>query len=64
MKLEENAIMTMAMEGRMPFRCDNCGHYQHTTEFGECEECGYEDLVPISEEEYDLNTRFKNSTYS
>lgn len=34
------------------FKCENCGHLQHTTEFGECEECGYEDLREITEEEY------------
>lgn len=34
------------------FKCLNCGHYQHTTEFGECEECSYEDLYEITEEEY------------
>lgn len=37
------------------FRCGVCGHYQHTTEYGICEECGYEDLIPISEEEYKQN---------
>lgn len=35
------------------FKCDNCGHYQHTTEFGQCEECDYEELIEITEEEYD-----------
>jgi len=34
------------------FKCGNCGHYQHTTDFWECEECGYEDLAEITEEEY------------
>ena len=35
------------------FKCENCGHYQHTTEFGECEECGVEELIEITEEEYE-----------
>jgi len=34
------------------FKCLNCGHFQHTTEFGECEECGYEDLAEIEEKEF------------
>ncbi|WP_279146375.1 MULTISPECIES: hypothetical protein [Clostridium] len=37
------------------FKCENCGHYQYTTEFGECEECGYEELTEITEEEYNAN---------
>lgn len=27
--------------------CSNCGESQSTTEFGECAECGYEDLVEV-----------------
>ena len=38
------------------FRCENCGHYQYTTEFGECEECGYENLIPINKKEYEKGT--------
>ena len=31
--------------------------FQHTTEFGECEECGYEDLAEIEEKDFDRNKR-------
>lgn len=29
------------------FKCLHCGNIQHTTEFGECAECGYEDLTEL-----------------
>lgn len=35
------------------FQCQNCGHAQHTTEFGECENCSYEELIEISEQQFD-----------
>lgn len=28
-------------------KCTNCQSFQNTTTFGECQECGYEDLVPF-----------------
>lgn len=34
------------------YKCQNCKEVQVNTEFGECAECGYEDLLKISEEEY------------
>lgn len=39
------------------FKCLNCGHYQHTTEFGMCEECDYEDLISITKEEFNRHTK-------
>ncbi|PKR82486.1 LPD28 domain-containing protein [Heyndrickxia camelliae] len=39
------------------FKCENCNHYQLTTEFGECEECGYEDLVNVTQEEYEKGSK-------
>lgn len=38
------------------YKCLNCGSYQVETEFGECAECGYEDLAKISKEEYEEAT--------
>ena len=35
------------------YKCTNCGNKQVETEFGECAECGYENLVEISKEEYE-----------
>lgn len=35
------------------FKCSICKSYQHTTTFGECSECGSEDLIKITKEEYD-----------
>lgn len=29
------------------FLCENCGHLQDTTTFGECEQCSYEDLIKL-----------------
>ena len=37
------------------YKCENCGNLQVETEFGECSECGYEDLIEIIKE----NTEFK-----
>lgn len=34
------------------YKCENCGNLQVETEFGECFECSYEDLIEITEEEY------------
>lgn len=46
------------------FNCLNCNHYQFTTEFGECEECGYEDLVNVTQEEYERGSKMSNeNTY-
>lgn len=35
------------------FVCTFCGHPQHTTTFGECEECGRRDLQPVSKRRYE-----------
>ncbi|WP_176471682.1 hypothetical protein [Shouchella clausii] len=44
------------------YRCTNCPSTQVETEFGECMECGYEDLVEITKNEYDqINNESKKS---
>lgn len=35
------------------YRCANCKSTQVETEFGECSECSYEDLVEITKEDYE-----------
>lgn len=37
------------------YKCENCGNLQVETEFGECSECGYEELLEVAEE----STEFK-----
>lgn len=39
------------------YECENCENLQVEAEFGECSECGYEDLIEITEEDY--NTKIK-----
>lgn len=34
------------------YKCSNCKNVQVETEFGECAECGYENLNEITEKEY------------
>ena len=34
------------------YKCNNCGNLQVETEFGECSECGYEELIEITQAEY------------
>lgn len=34
------------------YKCLNCEGTQAETEFGECAECGYEDLQEVNEKEY------------
>ena len=38
------------------YECEECGSLQVETEFGECAECGYEDLIEITENEYNIKT--------
>lgn len=33
------------------YECTNCGNVQTGTEFGECAECGYEDLIEKKDED-------------
>ena len=42
------------------YECGNCGNLQVETEFGECSECGYEELVEIKEEEYNTKVNTLN----
>ncbi|MFO1446163.1 hypothetical protein KDN24_23760 [Bacillus sp. Bva_UNVM-123] len=35
------------------YKCSNCKGRQEETEFGQCADCGYEELVKISEEEFE-----------
>lgn len=44
------------------YKCNNCGNSQVETEFGECAECGYENLVEITETEYNKEIDRKKKT--
>lgn len=35
------------------YKCENCGHYQFDTTFGDCEECSSDSLIEISKIEYE-----------
>lgn len=39
------------------YKCEHCNYLQVETEFGECAECSYEDLVEITEEQYNEESK-------